>query len=326
MILPGQTLLYNEVFRGNAELIVRDLSRPLTFNLTRSHGTDEAGVWSPDGRMLAFISSRDGSRRLYVLSLDVPRGLRTVPDWLIGFGWKPVWSHDGHRLAFEVDDGRALQIAVLDVHAPIEAGTNPHLLTRTPTDNRFPAWAPHDDRLAYVSWSEGNAEIFLIPADRGEPVNLTQSSGWDTTPVWSPDGAHLAFYSDRVGQRELYVMEVATGAVRQLTTFGRVLDAYFYSAPAWSPDGQRIAFIAPIGMYGDVVIQDLNAEPGARTRLFTHLIYDTSPVWLPDSSGVIFMSYISRSWSLYAKPIGQAAFPLTDGAHDAGYASWWPRG
>ena len=39
-------------------------------NLTRNPGNDYAGVWSPDGRKIAFVSNRDGDAEIYVMNAD----------------------------------------------------------------------------------------------------------------------------------------------------------------------------------------------------------------------------------------------------------------
>lgn len=329
LALPGESLLYTYVINANADLFVRDLTRPMAYNLTtQSRATDEGGAWSPDGRKLAFVSTRRGMRELFVMSIGYPRGLTVIPTGSIGVGWRPVWSPDGNRLAFEVDDGRALQVVVYDLRLP-EGENNPLHLTDAPVDSRFPAWSPDGNQLAYVTWSEGDAEIFLHTFETGETRNITQSDGWDATPVWSPDGRQIAFYSDRTGARELYLLTLATGEVEQLT-HDRERGSHYYSAPSWSPDGRQIAFVGPISMYGDVVIITLNDEDAQETsnrRLYMHMIFDTAPLWTPESDSVIFMSYVTGRWSLFNKPLSAPAFELTPGSDDidTGYASWWPR-
>lgn len=330
LALPGESLLYTYVANTNADLVVRDLTRLMTYNITyQSRATDEGGAWSPDGRQLAFISTRRGMRELFIMSLAYPRGLTVIPTGSIGVGWRPVWSPDGTHIAFEIDDGRALQIAVYDLLAP-EGENNPLRLTDAPVDSRFPAWSPDGRQLAYVTWSEGDAEIFLHTFATGETQNITQSEGWDTTPVWSPDGRRIIFYSDRSGARELYLLSLDSGETEQLTYFDRARTAHYYSPPAWSPDGRQIAFVGPVGMNGDVVIISIGGEAVVETddrRLYTHIIFDTAPLWTPESDGVIFMSYVTGRWSLYNKPLSAPAYELTPGGNeiDVSFASWWPR-
>src|SRR3990172_1866268 len=78
-----------------------------------------------------------------------------------------------------------------------------------------------------------NAEIFVMDADGGNPVNLTNNPAHDGAPKWSPDGRRIAF----VREADIYVMDADGTNVIRLTN-----DSYWDFAPAWSPDGSQIAF------------------------------------------------------------------------------------
>ena len=93
-------------------------------------------------------------------------------------------------------------------------------------------------RIAFVSFRDGQQEIYLLDLDAGvEAVNLTDEPGPDIDPDWSPDGKRIAFASQRLGNLYLFVMNSDGSEVRQLTE-GPGGDL----GPRWSPDGKRIAF------------------------------------------------------------------------------------
>ena len=55
---------------------------------------------------------------------------------------------------------------------------------------------------------EARGEIFTVPAEKGQPRNLTQSSGaHDRSPAWSPDGREIAWLSDASGEYQLMIGE-----------------------------------------------------------------------------------------------------------------------
>ena len=55
---------------------------------------------------------------------------------------------------------------------------------------------------------EARGEIFTVPTEKGQPRNLTQSSGThDRSPVWSPDGRDIAWLSDASGEYQLMIAE-----------------------------------------------------------------------------------------------------------------------
>lgn len=92
--------------------------------------------------------------------------------------------------------------------------------------------------IVFVSIRDGNREIYVVPVNGVNPVNLTQDPAQDYAPVWSPDGRSIAFVSDRSGQPELYVM-LMDGT--QVTRLSAVPGARAYGEPSWSPDGRNLA-------------------------------------------------------------------------------------
>ena len=110
----------------------------------------------------------------------------------------------------------------------------------TPLDVQAPAWSRDGRTIVFVSWRDGNGEVYAMDADGSAPRNLTQHPAKDVRPAWSPDGRRIAFVSRRDGNSEVYVMN-ADGSGKRNLTRNRANDDY----PTWSPDGRRIAFLRP---------------------------------------------------------------------------------
>ena len=109
---------------------------------------------------------------------------------------------------------------------------------RSPLDVQAPAWSRDGRTIVFVSWRDGNGEVYAMDADGSAPRNLTQHPAKDVRPAWSPDGRRIAFVSRRDGNSEIYVMN-ADGSGKRNLTRNRASDDY----PTWSPDGRRIAFL-----------------------------------------------------------------------------------
>ena len=117
--------------------------------------------------------------------------------------------------------------------------------------------------IAFVSFRDGDQEIYVMNPDGSDQRNLTNDPGDDFNPDWSPDGKRVAFASNRTGQTHIYVMDANGSNLRQLTT-----DVKGGLNPRWSRDGAMIAFtqgasIAVMDADGSNLTVILEAEPEA---------------------------------------------------------------
>ena len=86
-----------------------------------------------------------------------------------------------------------------------------------PVDVQAPAWSRDGRTIVFVSWRDGNGEVYAMDADGSGPRNLTQHPAKDVRPAWSPDGRRIAFVSRRDGNAEVYVMNADGSGKRNLT-------------------------------------------------------------------------------------------------------------
>jgi TolB protein len=206
-------------------------------------------TWSPDGQELAYVrgeaiastvTSKYGELfRIAVDGSDRRRLTIGEPDT------DPDWSPDGDEIVFvrgvnlssfeESND----DLYVLDVATGMT-----RQLTRTPPGvyEAAPAWSPDGSRIAFArstrgSQFDGTASIHVIGRDgSGERLVLDHRLYADTaySLAWSPDGTSIAFEtSSRLGCTSISVVDVATGAVRALTTCTRPRESTV--SPAWQP-------------------------------------------------------------------------------------------
>ena len=101
------------------------------------------------------------------------RRLTNNSDW----DWKPSWSPDGQRIAFQSSRDGNYEIYVMDAD-----GSNPHRLTDHPADDWKPSWSPDGRHIAY-----GDGMRFTRCPDGSNPRNLTNDSYLHYYPSCSPE-------------------------------------------------------------------------------------------------------------------------------------------
>lgn len=96
-----------------------------------------------------------------------------------------------------------------------------------------PGISPDGREIAFVS----AGDIWTVPATGGEARLLVAHPAVESRPLYSPDGRHLAFVSNRAGSNDIWILELASGAVRQLT-----FEDGSEGLDGWSADGQWVYY------------------------------------------------------------------------------------
>jgi dipeptidyl aminopeptidase/acylaminoacyl peptidase len=267
-------------------------------------GRDSAPAWSPDGKTLAFLSARDGSSQVYLLSMEGGEAkkfthLSTGADLF-------HWSPDGKTIAFTSsvypdckDDACNAKRDEEKEKSKVKARIYDHLLYR------------HWDH-----WFEGKrSHLFVVPVDgSGPPRDVTAGADYDVPPDergsasdfnFSPDSKEICFtaVTDKMEaistNGDLFLVPIAGGEVKRITT-----QQGFDGNPVYSPDERYIAYHAQLvpGYESDrwrVMLYD--RQSGKSENLSESFDRSANELaWSPDSKTIYFLAENETLQPIYA--------------------------
>jgi len=157
--------------------------------------------WSPDNRKLTFISERDGNREVYIVDVKT-RELKRLTNTPDAAESNPKWSPTGNYVAF-IRGPFGRQLCWVDVNTGEEK-----VVVEGPFIGEF-AWSPDGRWICFNRRDPANnvTDLFIIPWNGGEPVNVTRMPYWNGSIVWTKDGKNIVFRSNRTDENiDIYVL------------------------------------------------------------------------------------------------------------------------
>jgi TolB protein len=276
---------------------------------------------SPDGRTIAFESTREGASIIWGMNVD-GSGLRKLS---IGeyqatrSNFLPVWSRDGNQIAFTTSREAKFSLYVMN-----SDGTNPRnvapLLDDAPNSYLWATgWAP-DGRVVF---RDGGLQGYIVKTDGTNPELLFGQTG-DHSAEWSPDGAKVAFIRITASGSSLFVMNANGSNVRQLTNhpgtdefWGDWTNDY----ERWSPDGKRMVFTNTVG--GQAELHVIDADGTNEVQLTNYTAEFNG--WAPDGR-ITFNSAVNGSQEIYLiNPDGTGRVNLTNTPDSQEQRGLWVR-
>lgn len=267
--------------------------------------------WSPDGQRIAYVARGEpAGTQVFVRWMDAEGAVSQVTR-VTESPSDIQWSPDGKSIAFRmaVPYRESWNIPLPAAPKGAKWIEPPRIVTKL--DYR-------QDRQGFTD--DAYQHVFVVSADGGTPRQLT-TGDWDHgAPQWMPDGKSIVFAANRVPdaeyswrQSDVYAVDVASGAIKQLTTRSGP-----DGQPVPSPDGKYIAYTGydyTTDTWRDQQLYVMNAD-GSNPRSLTPQL-DRSPaglMWAADGSGIYFNAESEGSRNLYFASLGGQVRQVTRGA------------
>lgn len=222
--------------------------------------------------------------------------------------WLTIAARDGDKFAI-------YSVTVKDDHR--------RLVTTDDKPLMDPTWSPDGRKIAFVSFREGNGQIYVHDLESKTTTNITRTKQFERNPVWSPNSERILFTSNRDGNQDIFVMNADGTNPANLTK-----NPGYDSDPTWSHDGKQIAFASmrddrPFRLFV------MNAD-GSEQKLLSDIDLNgwVYPSWSPDGKWIVCGKLTD------IQTVDLLLFDVEHGTHsmiaeDVGcnsYAAWSPDG
>ena len=287
----GKRVAYTVVMRDRpgrpyGQLWIKDLSTQKSARVGGDKDGGGGGVWSPDGKWIAFSGHQGDNGGLFVVRPDGSEvtfltEAHGTNSPLPGTGNEISWSPDSKQIAFvsSTPDARAA-----------EASGDPMVITRY-------LYKPDAGEGMTRFNDNQRLHIYVVDVATKQVRQLTQGDFDEHSVDWSPDGKKILFGSNREPNQDeffnydLFTLNVADGSVERLTA-----TEYNEYDAIWSPDGKQIAYRGTRRGITDreTTMEDthiwvMNADGGNRREIGAAIDNrQGAPRWSADSSALYF--------------------------------------
>lgn len=269
------------------------------------------------GEVIYFLSDRNGEFNLFSFHTGTKelKQLTQYEDFPIisasHHGDKIIYEQAGYLHTFDPGSANSQKLTVGIATDLLE------LRTRY-VDGRNYVRSAHISPTGVRAVFDYRGEILTVPADKGDPRNLTQTTGiHEKYPAWSPDGRSIAYFSDASGEYMLHIKsQDGKGEAKAIALTG----TGFYADLRWSPDSKLLTYVDNGRNF-----YVLDVTNGGISKIDSDELYQPGPFrtfhgdWSSDSKWVAYTKLTATNFQrVYLYSVDEdKSYALTDGLSDA---------
>jgi dipeptidyl aminopeptidase/acylaminoacyl peptidase len=290
---------YNlEEGKSNSDIYTMNADGSGLRQMTYNEAADYHPRWSPDGKYLLFVSTRENGDQAWRLPVGGGEA-EQLTDFSMGVS-DPRWLPDGKRIAFFTEvfpecgaDSECNKKLTDDMEGgPVHAHLANHLMYR-----HWTFWKDGKKFHTLMYDMESKQYTDLTPGELDAPYYMTGggNAGWDI----SPDGTELCVASNadsnhwETTNKDLFLVPLSGGTMRNITDDNEAFDG----KPHYSPDGRYIAYLRQnvpnyeSDLFTIALYDRRSGEKRVLTQEFDYWVDDMQ--WSPDSKSIFFTAEIA---------------------------------
>ncbi|MCK5872059.1 MAG: Tol-Pal system beta propeller repeat protein TolB [Methylococcales bacterium] len=243
-----------------------------------------------------FFQLFDISKNAQIMDYQItshPRGLRQAAHRISDLVYRKLTGNKGvfgTQVAYVSSkgsvDNRSYRLQIADVD-----GYNAQTVVSSRQPIMSPTWSPNGKKIAYVSFENNRAAIYVQEVATGKRVKISAFPGINGAPAWSPDGRKLAITLSKGGSPDIYVLDILSKQLTQVTH-----NLAINTEPVWSPDGQSLVYTS--NQSGGPQLFRVSILGGKAQRLSFKGNYNASANFSPDGSKIAMVHASGQGYKI----------------------------
>ncbi|MBT6277565.1 MAG: Tol-Pal system beta propeller repeat protein TolB [Chromatiales bacterium] len=222
------------------------------------------------------------------------------------------------RLAY-ITEQRGGKERIYSLNVADSDGYNANVMLQSRQPIMSPSWSPDGNRLAYVSFEQQRAQIWVQELSSRQRYVAAEYPGLNQAPAFSPDGTRLAMALSKDGNAEIYVLHLRTKKLTRLTNHAAI-----DTEPAWRPDGRALVFTS--GRSGSPQIYQVSANGGPVKRVTFEGAYNAGASYSPDATRLAVVHRVEGGYGIAVYDIAKGTIDVLSKTRRTDSPSFAPNG